>query len=249
MMFTIRFLRSAAAAMLALAAFASHPVSAASLGETVVAAADRSDDDKKNDAHRHPAQLLDFIGVKPGMKVLDLVAGGGYTSELLARALGPNGHLYAQSAPTSPEKSRNNLMERLKKPVMANTELCDTSVEAPIPASVHDLDAVTLILNYHDISYLPIDRAKMNKAVFDGLKKGGVYVIVDHAAKPGEGVSVGKSLHRIEESVVVSEVEAAGFKKAAEADFLRQPNDPKDQPFFKMEGQPTDQFVLKFVKP
>ena len=89
----------------------------------------------------------------------------------------------------------------------------------------------------------------MNKALFDGLKHGGVLVIVDHAAKAGDGVTVGKSLHRIEESSVIAEVEAAGFKKEAEGDFLRVPADPKDKPFFQMEGQPSDQFVLKFKKP
>jgi len=105
------------------------------------------------------------------------------------------------------------------------------------------------VLNYHDTTFLPIDRAKMNKAVFDGLKHGGIYLIVDHAAKAGDGATVGKSLHRIEESTVVTEVEAAGFKKESEGEFLRHPNDAKDQPFFKMTDQPTDQFVLKFKKP
>ncbi len=80
------------------------------------------------------------------------------------------------------------------------------------------------------------------------MKHGGVFIVVDHAAKAGDGTTVGRSLHRIEESALIAEVEAAGFKKDAEADFLRQPNDPHDQPFFKMDA-PSDQFVLKFRKP
>jgi len=219
------------------------------IGATVVAAADRSDEDRKMDAHRQPAKLLDFAGIKPGMTVFDLMAGGGYTTELLARAVGKSGKVYAQNSPTAPEKVLTTMTERLKKPVLANVVSVSAPTDAPFPATLQDVDLVTFVLNYHDTTFLPIDRAKMNKAVFDGLKHGGIYLIVDHAAKAGDGATVGKSLHRIEESTVVSEVEAAGFKKESEGDFLRQPSDPKDQPFFKMNDQPTDQFVLKFKKP
>ncbi len=229
--------------------YAGAPAHAADLGASVVAAPDRSDDDRKADERRQPAKLLDFTGVKPGMKVLDLMAGGGYTTELLARAVGPKGKVYAQSAPDASEKPKATLAERIKKPVMANVTIAATPVEAAVPDGVHDLDLITFILNYHDTTFLPIDRAKMNKALFDGLKHGGVLVIVDHAAKAGDGVTVGQTLHRIEESTLISEVQAAGFKKVAEADFLRQPNDPHDQPFFKMDGAPSDQFVVKFQKP
>ena len=217
-------------------------------GEAIVAAPDRNAEDLRLDERRHPAQLLDFSGVKPGMKVLDMMAGGGYTTELLARAVGGSGRVYAQSRPGGPEKSHQALVERMARPAMTNVVLAETPLEAPVPDGSHDFDLVTLILNYHDITYLPVDRAKMNRAMFDCLKPGGALVIVDHAANPGAGTTVGKSLHRIEESALIAEVEAAGFKKAAEADFLRQPGDPRDQPFFNMDS-PTDQFVLKFVKP
>jgi predicted methyltransferase len=221
---------------------------AGDIGATVAAMPDRSDEDKKMDAHRQPAKLLDFAGIKPGMSVMDLMAGGGYTTELLARAVGKDGKVYAQNSPTAPEKALNAMAERLKKPVLANVVSVSAPADGPFP-EVHDVDLVTFVLNYHDTTFLPIDRAKMNKAVFESLKHGGVYLIVDHAAKAGDGATVGKSLHRIEESTVVTEVEAAGFKKDAEGNFLRQPTDAKDQPFFKMNDQPTDQFVLKFRKP
>jgi predicted methyltransferase len=222
---------------------------AGDIGASVVAMPDRSDEDRKMDAHRQPARLLDFAGVKPGMTVFDLMAGGGYTTELLARAVGKSGKVFAQNAATAPEKVLTLMTERLKKPVLANVVSVSTPTDAPFPDTVHDVDLVTFVLNYHDTTFLPIDRAKMNKAVFDGLKHGGIYLIVDHAAKAGDGATVGKSLHRIEEATVVTEVEAAGFKKDAEGDFLRQPGDAKDQPFFKMNDQPTDQFVLRFKKP
>jgi len=243
-------LRTAAAAAFACMIFTTGLAHAASsdVGASVVAAPDRSDDDRKTDARRQPAKLLDFAGIKPGMTVLDLMAGGGYTTELLARAVGKDGKVYAENAPAAPEKVLAAMAERMKKPVMANVVPDPVAPDAAFPEGVHP-DVVTFVLNYHDTTYRPIDRAKMNKAVFDGLKSGGTYVIVDHAAKAGDGASVGKSLHRIEEATVIAEVEAAGFKKVEEADFLRQPNDPKDKPFFDMKDEPTDQFVLKFKKP
>ena len=227
---------------------AASPAQAASLGQTVVAAPDRTEEDRKEDERRHPAELTDFSGVKPGMTVLDMMAGGGYTTEVFARAVGPAGKVYAQNAAGTPEKFTAALPARTKKPGIHIIPV-EAPIEAPVPADVHDLDMITLVLNYHDIAYMPVDRAKMNKAIFAGLKHGGSLIIVDHAAKAGDGANVGKTLHRIEESTLVGEVEAAGFKKAAEGDFLRVPSDPKDQPFFKMDGKPTDQFVLKFTKP
>jgi predicted methyltransferase len=217
-------------------------------GEAVIAAPDRNAEDVKADKRRQPAKLIDFTGVKPGMTVMDMMAGGGYTTELMARAVGGSGRVYAQSSPEAPERARQALLQRLTRPAMANVELAETPIESPVPHAVHNLDLITFVLNYHDVTYMPVDRARMNKALFDGLKKGGVLVIVDHAALPGQGIGVAKTLHRIEESVVISEVEAAGFKKVAEANFLRNPNDHMDLPFFEMD-QDTDRFVLKFVKP
>lgn len=239
---------SVAAACMIMTVFPLAQAAPSDVGASVVAASDRSDDDRKTDARRQPAKLLDFAGVKPGMTVLDLMAGGGYTTELLARAVGKTGKVYAQNSPGAPEKALNAMAERMKKPAMANVTAVSAAPDAPFPEGVHP-DLVTFVLNYHDTTFLPVDRAKMNKAVFDGLKSGGTYLVVDHAAKAGDGATVGKSLHRIEESTVISEVEAAGFKKEGEGDFLRQPSDPKDQPFFKMGDQPSDQFVLKFRKP
>jgi predicted methyltransferase len=238
----------ALASFLCLTASQARAAEPKDFGEAIVAAPDRSADDLKNDAHRQPAKLIDFTGVKEGMTVLDVMAGGGYTSELLARAVGGSGRVFVHSPPNGPEKAHQTLIARLARPVMANVELVETPIESPVPEAVHNLDLITLILNYHDVTYLPIDRAKMNLDLFNGLKKGGVLVIVDHAARSGEGTSVGKTLHRVEEASVISEVEAAGFKLAAKGDFLRNPDDPRDQPYFKMDAA-TDQFALKFVKP
>jgi predicted methyltransferase len=107
---------------------------------------------------------------------------------------------------------------------------------------------VTFNFGYHDTTYQNVDRARMNRAVFAALKSGGQYIVADHSARPGAGIGVGKALHRIEETIVRQEVEAAGFRLAAAGDFLRNPADPRDAAVFK-PTQPNDEFVLKFVKP
>jgi len=104
------------------------------------------------------------------------------------------------------------------------------------------------MFNYHDFGHLGVDRAAVNRAVFRALKPGGLYVIADHAGRLGTGITESGTLHRIEESFLRKEVEAAGFRLLAEGEFLRNPNDPRDrntpEPL-----QPKDEFVLKFVKP
>ena len=179
------------------------------------AAADRS-----NDLRRKPDQMLAFIGVRPGMQALDVSAAGGYTTELLARAIGPGGTVYGQP------------------------------FDNPVPAELADgkLDLVTLMFNYHDFGFMGVDRAQMNRAVFRALKPGGMFVIADHAGRAGTGISESGTLHRVEEAFLRGEVEAAGFRLAARGDFLANPNDPRDRNT-PNPPQPKDEFVLKFVKP
>ena len=117
-----------------------------------------------------------------------------------------------------------------------------------MPEDATDLDVITLVNNYHDISYLPVDRAAMNRKLFAALKPGGRFVVMDHAATPGSGISAGKTLHRIDEAVVLEEVKRAGFVLDAEATFLRNPADAHDQPSTAAE-QTSDKFLLRFVKP
>jgi predicted methyltransferase len=95
---------------------------------------------------------------------------------------------------------------------------------------------------------MEVDRAEMNKKMFAALKPGGFLVIADHSARPGDGTTVTKTLHRIEESTLRQEIEAAGFKLAGEADFLRNPADPRDAAVFRPQI-PVDEFVLKYQKP
>jgi len=214
----------------------------------IVAAPDRSAADRQTDVRRQPAKMLAFAGVKSGMKVLDMGAGAGYSTELIARAVGPEGHVYAQESAAVMERVKDKFDVRAQNPVMKNTVHLIRNYDDPIPPEVSGLDLITFFFAYHDVTYMPADRAAMNKKMFASLKPGGFLVIADHSAKPGEGTTVAKTLHRIEESTLRQEIEAAGFKLVAEADFLRHPEDPRDAAVFR-PAVPVDEFVLKYQKP
>ena len=210
----------------------------------ILASPERSAADRTNDARRKPAQLLEFIGIRPGMVALDLSAGGGYTTELIARSTGPTGRVYGQGA----RPSSATLSARAASPRTANIVPVVQPFENPVPAEVasNGLDLVTLMFNYHDLG--GVDRDRMNRAVFAALKPGGLYVIADHSGRPGTGISESATLHRIEEAFLRVEVERAGFRLLASGEFLRNPNDPRDRNTPE-PAQPKDEFVLKFVKP
>ena len=241
----------------------------------IVASPERSDADRINDQRRKPQQMLAFIGIRPGMVALDLSAGGGYTTELVARAIGPTGKVYGQNAPRVPRPAPAQPEGAAAPPVAAPAPAAAASrpaplgvagrakaltagtivpvvqpFEDPVPAEVatNALDLVTLMFNYHDLGHMGVDRAAMNRAVFAALKPRGVFVIADHSGRPGTGISESGTLHRIEEAFLRAEVERAGFKLLDEGQFMRNPNDPRDKNTPE-PPQPKDEFVLKFVKP
>ena len=217
--------------------------------EAIVAAPDRSDGDRQADVRRQPAKMLAFAGVRPGMKVLDMEANAGYSTELLARAVGPTGTVYAQDSAAIIERFVKDKFDiRAQKPAMKNVVHVIRDFDDPIPSEVSGLDMITFFFAYHDVTYMTVDRAVMNRKMFAALKPGGFLVIADHSARAGDGTTVGKTLHRIEETTLRQEIEAAGFKLAGEADFLRHPDDPRDVPVFKSQV-PNDEFVLKYQKP
>jgi predicted methyltransferase len=214
----------------------------------VLAAPDRSDADRANDKRRHAIELLTFTGAKPGMKVLDMGAGGGYSTEIVARAIAPNGTVYAQISPDANERAAKTLQERMQTPAMRSATLLARSYNDPVPPEAQGLDLITFFFAYHDVPCMDVDRAVMNRKMFDALKSGGYLIVADHAAKDGVGTSACKTLHRIEESVLRKEIETAGFKLVAEGDFLRHPEDMRDVTVTKAPT-PVDEFVLKFQKP
>jgi predicted methyltransferase len=136
---------------------------------------------------------------------------------------------------------------------MKNVVRVDRELEDPLPPEAKDLDAVFIVLFYHDTVWMKTDREKMNRAVFAALKHGGVYAVIDHNGRDGTGTGESQTLHRIEEKVVREEIEHAGFKLAGEGGFLRNPADPRDwnaSPRVAAEKRGTsDRFALKFVKP
>jgi predicted methyltransferase len=240
--------RAFAALIVILMATATSPHAAAQNYSAIVAAPDRSDADRNTDKRRDPLKLLNFIGVKKGMKVLDMEAGAGYTTELLARAAGPTGIVYAQDSAEVIERVKDKFDLRAQQPVMKRVVHVIRNYDDPIPPDVRNLDLITFFFAYHDITYMQVDRAQMNRKLFAALKPGGYLLIADHSAKAGAGTSVGKTLHRIEEAVLRQEVEAAGFKLVAEGNFLRHPEDTRDAIVFRAPT-PVDEFVLKYRKP
>ena len=214
----------------------------------LLVAPDRSEADREADRRRDPAPFLAFAAPRPGMKVLDMGAGAGYSSELMARAVAPNGMVFAQNPADLGERAKAAFAARLATPAMKNAAADIAPFDDPIPAGVADFDLITFLFYYHDTTYMTVDRGEMNRKLFAALKRGGYLVIADHSALPGQGTSVGKTLHRIEEATLRQEVEAAGFKLVATGDFWRNGTDTHDFPSFKRD-MPVDNFVLKFQKP
>jgi predicted methyltransferase len=187
-------------------------------------------------------------------RVAELGAGTGYTTELLARVVGPTGAVYGQSSQTILDRfAQAPWSARLATPPMRNVVRLDRPFDDPFPPDVRDLDPVWNVLFYHDTVWMGVDRAQMNRRIYEALRPGGVCAIVDHSGRPGTGTSESQSLHRIEESVVVQEIEAAGFRLDATSDVLRNPDDLRDwsaSPRTAGERRGTsDRFVLRFVKP
>lgn len=235
---------AAAAALAACAMPVAHdtPVSAGQY-QALLANPMRTDRDRRMDESRHPVELLQFAEVRSGMQVLDVAAGAGYTSQLLALAVAPSGKLWAQAP--QPGAALN---ERMSAHPQSNFVVAKRPFDDPVPPEAPPLDLVTLVLNYHDISYLPVDRDAMNRRIFAALKPGGRYVIVDHSALPGTGISAGKTLHRIDEAFVVAEVKRAGFTLDGVGAFMRNAGDTRAESSNRATP-PSDKFALRFVKP
>jgi predicted methyltransferase len=214
-------------------------------------APDRPVQDKALDAGRRPDQIMAFYEIKPGMKIADIFAGGGYMTELYARIVGPTGTVYSQNGPFPEQfkKIGDAWNERLKEPALKNVVKVSKPFDAPdlLPVPPDSLDAVIIHLNYHDMVGFKLNRDNVNAAVFKALKPGGIYGIVDHSAKPGTGDTETTTLHRIDEDFLIKDIEKAGFKLHGASSALRHPEDDRTWIVFKHRGE-TDRFMLKFVK-
>ncbi len=218
---------------------------------SLLGSSDRTEADRKLDPTRHPAELLAFFGVAPGMTVADLGSGFGYTTELLARAVGPGGRVYSQDDPGLFRTFLSRAWPaRLERPVNRVVLHAARSFDDPLPPEAKNLDLVVNYIFYHDTAWLGVDRARMNRAIFSALRPGGSYIIVDASARDGRGVADAQTFHRIERRIVEAEVANAGFTLAATADFLQNPGDTRDWDSSQGDRVGTeDRFVLKFVRP
>jgi predicted methyltransferase len=214
----------------------------------------RTAEDRTLDAERQPAEMIAFAGIRPGSRVMDLIQGGGYFTRIFAKVVGDKGYVYAY-APTETDAFylKRHPGADITKQFAAYPNV--TVLHAPINKvyAPELLDVVWTAQNYHDLHdgfFKPADLAVINKAIFDLLKPGGFYIVLDHAAANGSGLSATETLHRIDEAVVKKEVEAAGFKLVGESNVLRNPQDPRDKLVFDPSiRHHTDQFILKFMKP
>lgn len=234
----------------------SAPSASGNPGAIAAAVADsnRPDADKLRDANRKPAQTLEFLGVKPGEQVAELLPGGGYFTRIFSKAVGPAGHVYAlvPERPANAPADMPDLAGKVKA-IAADPNYSNVTViiqplnklATPVP-----VDVLFTAQNYHDLHNFPVDVVGFNKIILESLKPGGLYVVLDHSAAAGSGLQATKTLHRIDADVVKQEVMAAGFEFVGASDVLANASDGRTAMVFdpSIRGK-TDQFILKFRKP
>jgi predicted methyltransferase len=250
-----RYSRLMAALVFSLAAAQGHAAPVPAFLSAAVADPARPAADTERDANRKPAESLLFAGIAPGQQIAELLPGGGYFTRIMAKAVGPSGHIYALVPAPSPDAPANtpDFAARVKA-LAADPNYLNVSVvvepfaqlKMPVP-----VDMVWTSQNYHDLHNFPgLDITVFNQMVFEALKPGGTYFILDHATEPGAGSSETATLHRIDPETVKREVLAAGFVFVGSSNLLRQSSDSHTAKVFDpaIRGR-TDQFILKFRRP
>jgi predicted methyltransferase len=244
--------------MLCLLAFAR--ASEADVYDAAVAHAGRSAADLKRDPLDHPADILRLSGIKPGMRVADVLAGDGYYSELASYVVGPKGKVFMINNAAFDHWSEGPLQARLGSNRLSNVVEHETLDLNHMNLKDRSLDAVFLIKVYHDLYWVDsggdseglwpkIDTAGVLNQLARALKPGGILLLVDHSAKAGSGNTAASSLHRIEESYAIKDFESRGLKVVAKSDVLRRPDDARDLVSYKGPALgKTDRFVLVFRK-
>jgi predicted methyltransferase len=203
------------------------------------------------------SELIRFARVKAGSTVIDVYPGDGDWTRLFSEIVGPEGRVYS-FVPAEVAHFKNDPFGRIRtlalEPGRENVEAISADLVA-MPETLQPADVLWLHLFYHDLHTELMQArgataAQFNRAVYERLKSGGSYVIVDHAAAVGAGTSVAQSLHRIEPASARQEVEAAGFVLDAESAMLARKDDSHSSKVFdpSIKGE-TDRFAFRFVKP
>ena len=226
-----------------------HPAAETKKAVTAALADPARADQAVDDVRRKAAETLIFAGVGPGDTVIDYLPGRGYWTRILTGVVGPKGHVYPMW-PAAGGARATATIDALKAKNLANvTPVIGTS---DIPSSDKPVDLFMTVENYHDVANSGGEEAlaAVNKGVFNLLKPGGTYIVIDHASAAGTGITTTKTLHRIEGAAVKAQVIAAGFKFVGESDALHNPADDHSLGVFdeKIRGH-TDQFIYKFRKP
>jgi predicted methyltransferase len=224
--------------------------------QEAVANPQRSDADRERDKTGKPALVLGFFGIEPGMRVLDLLSGGGYYSEILSYTVGPEGEVVAHVNDIYEKYNGEEIRQRYEGDRLPNVErLVSNSPDLNLPVEAFDL--VLMVMTYHDIYYVSeanprhpkIDRDRFFAQIHRSLRPAGVLAIVDHAAKPGTGPEAAQGLHRIDEEFARKDIEAAGFVIDGESTVLRNPQDDRTMSVFDERiRRRTDRFVYRFIK-
>ncbi|MCJ7590001.1 MAG: class I SAM-dependent methyltransferase [Woeseiaceae bacterium] len=229
---------------------------APSVYEAALANALRPEADRERDAGRKPAEVLEFIGITPGMTVLDMFTGNGWYAEVIAHVVGESGRVIAHSNEAYKKFVGDSLAERFGTGRVPQVEIL-MAENNHLLLEADTLDAVMLALSFHDLYLgdaengwelmdIPAFLAELKKA----LKPGGIVAIVDHSAAAGSPTETSDTLHRIDPALVIANMEAAGFVLDGQSDLLRNPDDDLTQVVFAptIRGK-TDRFVMRFRKP
>ena len=227
-------------------------IDVATVSAALASSETRAAEDKERDAGRKPAEVLAFLGLKPGDTVADFIASGGWYTEVLSFAVGPDGTVYAQNSEAAlalrDRAYDKAITARLEGGRLANVVRKDEELTAlTIPAG--SVDVAITALNFHDVynAYGPEAAVGFLQAIRGTLKPGGVLGLIDHVGLP-DGPNT--DLHRIDPALAIASAEAAGFEVEAVGDVLASDTDDHTKNVFDPEvrGQ-TDRFVLKLKNP
>lgn len=242
--------------VLALATFATPAMAdaAADAIAAAVAAPERSAEDRERDAAEKPMEVLTFFGVRPGMRVADIMTGGGYYAEILARVVGPATEVIALNNAPYTNYAGEALDQRLEGGRLPNVRVVKADLE-DMGLGSNTLDMVLMVMSYHDIHWESddwprVDTAKFFDQLYSAVRPGGIVAIVDHHAAPGTGTSMIDALHRIDSEFARRDFEGHGFVLEAESDLLRNPADDHTLGVFDDAiRHHTDRFIYRFRKP